>query len=107
MTVSLLKPQKTGFILVDPQTKLLNVMRREQTVVDNIIRLLHLANLFNLLVIATEQYARLLGPILPNIATQLPESSLIKKMNFGASACRKRVIPLTGKSVSSRCESPA
>lgn len=86
MTVSLLKPQTTCLVVVDPQTKLLDVIRRGPTIVDNILRLLRLADRFDLPVILTEQYVRLMGPILPDIMAKLPESVLIQKMDFDCCA---------------------
>ena len=86
MTVSLLRHQTTGLIVVDAQTKLLGVMKRGQAVVDNIVRLLHLADRFDLPVIVTEQYARLMGPIVQDIVIKLPESVFVKKMDFNCCA---------------------
>ncbi len=86
MAVPSLKPDNTGLVVVDPQTKLLRVMRRGPLVVDNIIKLLHLADRIELPVTATEQYPRMLGPIAPEISARLPEADLIKKMDFDCCA---------------------
>ena len=72
--------------MVDAQAKLLGVMRREQTIVDNAVRLLYLADRFHLPVIATEQYPRMMGPIVPEIKEHMPEQDPIKKMDFNCCA---------------------
>lgn len=89
MTVSPLNREATGLVVVDAQAKLLDVMRRKQATVENIVRLLHLATQFNLPVVATEQYPRMLGPIVPEIAELLPEQEPISKMDFDCCAVGK------------------
>lgn len=86
MTVSLLHSDTTALVVVDAQAKLLDVMRRGQTIVENIVRLLHLAGRFHLPVIATEQYPKMMGAIAPEIAEHLAGRDPIKKMDFDCCA---------------------
>ncbi len=71
MALFRLTSENTALTVVDAQSKLLDVMRRGPAIVENIVRLLHLARLFDLPVIATEQHRKMLGPTVPEIAEQL------------------------------------
>ncbi len=82
MTAHIPDKKHTGLVVVDVQKKLMEVMRRRQTVVENIIRLLHLSKLFNLPVTLTEQYPRMIGTTLPEIKDVLPSYEPIEKMDF-------------------------
>lgn len=86
MAVSLLHSGKTGLVVVDAQTQLLDVMRRTQTTVANIIRLLRLAGQFHLPVIATQQHPKMMGAIASDIAKHLPPQEPIQKMDFSCCA---------------------
>jgi len=86
MTFSSLNSQGTGLVVVDAQTKLLNVMRRGPMIAENIDKLLQLAALFDLPVIATEQYPRMMGPIMPELSERLAEQEPIVKMDFDCCA---------------------
>lgn len=72
----------TGIVIVDVQKKLMAVMGRAESVAENIIRLLHLARLYRLPVILTEQYQKMLGPTLPAVKEMLPVYDPIIKMEF-------------------------
>ena len=82
MTISLLKSENTGLIVVDAQEKLMQVMRDPERVTDRILKLLHLARVFHLPVILTEQYSKWLGPTLTPIKEALPEYDPIEKLDF-------------------------
>ena len=86
MAVSLLHTTKPALVIIDAQTKLLDVMRRAQTIVDNTVRLLHLADQFDLPVVATEQYPRMMGRIVPEVSARLPRQDAIEKMDFNCCA---------------------
>ena len=86
MAVSSLSSQTTGLVVVDAQEKLVGVMRRGQTIVDNIVRLLQLAGHFKLPVIATQQYRKMMGPIVADIAPLIPVQGPIDKMDFDCCA---------------------
>ena len=82
MTISLLKSENTGLIVVDAQEKLMKVMRDPERVTDRILKLLHLARVFHLPVILTEQYSKWLGPTLTPVKEALPEYDPIEKLDF-------------------------
>ena len=86
MAVISLDNQAIGLVVVDPQEKLLGVMRRGQTIVDNIVRLLQLAGHYELPVITTQQYRKMMGPIAPDIAPFILGQETIDKMAFGCCA---------------------
>jgi len=80
--MSLLNKENTGLIIVDAQEKLMQVMADPERVIDRIVKLLHLARVFNLPVILTEQYSKWLGPTLPPMKEVLPEYDPIEKLDF-------------------------
>ena len=78
----LLKKANTGVLIVDVQEKLMQVIGREQSIIENIKKLLLLAKLFDLPVIITEQYPKWLGPTLPEIIESLIVYEPVSKMHF-------------------------
>jgi len=82
MEMSLLKKEDTGLVLVDAQEKLMKVMRDPERVIDRMRKLLHLARVYELPVILTEQYPKWLGPTLPPIQECLPGYDPIEKLDF-------------------------
>lgn len=86
MPVFLLDKEHTGLVVVDVQTKLMAVMGRKERTVDNITKLIHLARLFGLPVIPTEQYPKMLGPAVPEIKDALAAYDPVQKMDFNCCA---------------------
>lgn len=80
--IRLLDTKNTGLLVVDVQEELMPVMMRRQSVIDNIGKLIHLARLYKLPVILTEQYSKWLGPTLSEITNSLPAYEPVKKMHF-------------------------
>jgi nicotinamidase-related amidase len=80
--MELLNRENTGLLIIDVQEKLMDVMGRKQGIIENIIKLLHLSELFNLPLILTEQYPRWLGPTLKEVREFLPAYEPITKMHF-------------------------
>lgn len=80
--MELLNRENTGLLIIDVQEKLMEVMGHKHGIVENIIKLLHLSDLFNLPLILTEQYPRWLGPTLQGIQDLLPTYEPITKMHF-------------------------
>ena len=62
------------------------VMSRRQRIVENSVKLIHLARLFNLPVIVTEHYPRMMGSTLPEIKEALHTYDPIEKMDFNCCA---------------------
>ena len=86
MPLSLLSKEHTGLVIVDVQEKLMPVINRGERIVSNITKLIHLAGLFNMPVLLTEQYPKMLGPTLPGIKALLPAYDPIQKMHFNCCA---------------------
>jgi nicotinamidase-related amidase len=82
MTTSLLNADSTGVVLIDVQEKLMPVMGRQEKVTENILRLLHLSNLYNLPLVLTEQYPKWLGSTLPELKEVLTSYDPIEKLHF-------------------------
>lgn len=82
MAIHKLNKEHSGIVIVDVQTRLLAVMRRREVVVQNIIKLIHLSKLFNLPLILTEQYPRMLGTTVCEIKENLQSYDPIQKMVF-------------------------
>ncbi len=82
MPIKLLEREQTGLVVVDIQTKLMNVMGNKERVLDNTLKLIHLSKLFNIPILMTEQYPKMIGPTLPEIKEALPHIAPIKKMEF-------------------------
>jgi nicotinamidase-related amidase len=82
MAISLLGKTDSGLVIVDMQDKLMQVMGRSQTIVDNVIKQLHLSRLFHLPVILTEQFPKWLGPTISEIRESMATYEPVKKMEF-------------------------
>lgn len=82
MDISLLRRENTGLVIVDMQEKLMAVMGRKDRVVDRAVKLIHLARVFDLPIILTEQNPKGLGPTLPAIREHLPTYGPIEKQEF-------------------------
>jgi len=82
MKLSLLTRENTALIIVDAQEKLMQVMGNPDRVRDRIVKLLHLARLFSIPVVLTEQNPKLLGPTIPAVKTALSEYDPIEKLDF-------------------------
>ena len=80
--MELLNQENTGLLVIDVQEKLMEVMGRKQEIVENMVKLLHLSELFKIPIILTEQYPRWLGPTLNEIKEFLPAYDPISKMHF-------------------------
>ncbi|MCK5286701.1 MAG: hydrolase [Thermodesulfovibrionia bacterium] len=86
MTRHVLHRKHLGFAIIDVQIKLMAVMSRRQRIVENSVKLIHLARLFNLPVIVTEHYPRMMGSTLPEIKEALHTYDPIEKMDFNCCA---------------------
>jgi nicotinamidase-related amidase len=79
-----LMAERTALIVVDIQEKLLPPIHEKERLMRNAQLLLRLANVLKLPVVATMQYAKGLGPTVPEIASLLPATTQpIDKLEFG------------------------
>src|SRR5436853_4976008 len=78
-----LNPQQCALVVIDIQEKLLPPIHENQRLVRNSQLLIRLANILKLPVIATTQYRKGLGPIVPEIASLLADVHPFDKLEFG------------------------
>lgn len=83
MRPSLLSRHDTAILVIDPQEKLLPHVFEPRRVVGNTVLLIKLARILGLPVIATTQYARGIGPIVPRIRKELNNEPVLDKVEFG------------------------
>jgi nicotinamidase-related amidase len=74
--------EKTGLIIIDAQENLMSVMRQKKEVIQNIVKLLHLARIYHLPVLMTEQYPKMLGPTVDEIRSHVPDFDPVEKLEF-------------------------
>jgi nicotinamidase-related amidase len=77
-----LQPDQCALVVVDIQEKLLPPIFNRDQLVRNSQLLIRLAGVLNIPVLATTQYVKGLGPIVPEIASLLPARDPIDKMEF-------------------------
>lgn len=77
-----LEADKCALIVVDIQEKLLPPIFNREDLVRNSQLLIRLAKILDIPVIATTQYAKGLGSIVPEIASLLPTHEMIDKLEF-------------------------
>ncbi len=80
--MQLLTAHGTGLVLVDVQEKLMAAMHRKELVSGNLGRLIHLARVFDLPLVLTEQNPQGLGRTLPEIRKLLADYAPIEKLDF-------------------------
>lgn len=86
MPIKLLDKLQTGLVVVDIQTKLMNVMRQKDRVLGNTLKLIYLAKLFNIPIVVTEHCSKMIGTTLPEIKKALPKTAPIEKTDFNCCA---------------------
>lgn len=78
-----LRAEECALAVIDIQEKLLPPISEKERMVRNSQVLIRLANLMNIPVVATTQYAKGLGQVIPEIASLLPDTKPMDKMEFG------------------------
>ena len=86
MSGYILEKEGTGLVIVDIQDKLMPVIEQRERVARNVIMLIHLAKLFNLPLLLTEQHSKWLGSTVLEIREVLPEHKPIEKIDFNCCA---------------------
>ena len=77
----LIKKDKSSLIIIDVQKKLVAVMPKPHTFIDNIIKLQKAANIFKIPVTISEQYPKGLGNTIDEIKAH-EHKAIIEKTNF-------------------------
>jgi nicotinamidase-related amidase len=80
---ALLRPESTQLVLVDLQEKLLPAIAGAADVVKRSVLLLRLADILRLPVVLTTQYAKGLGPTVPEVLEAAGGAAPIDKTSFG------------------------
>ena len=75
---SLLNAETTALVVIDLQEKLVPAIDGAESVLANTHKLLELAKILNLRTFVTTQYAKGLGPTVPEIAAATPEKTYDK-----------------------------
>src|SRR5438132_1219204 len=71
----LLEPGRAALLVVDIQEKLMPAIHGKDSVVRSSVLLLHVARTLALPIVLTTQYAKGLGPLLPEVRQQVPEAA--------------------------------
>jgi len=79
---SLLRKDDTLLVIVDIQTKLLNVMFERERLISNCSKLIQATRLLEIPMVMTEQYPEGMGPTDSTILELFPEMKTITKMSF-------------------------
>lgn len=83
---NLLRKNDTLLVIVDIQTKLLNVMFERERLILSCSKLIQAAKLLEIPIIITEQYPEGMGPTDPRIIELLQDTEVIAKMSFSCCA---------------------
>lgn len=78
-----LRPEECTLAVIDIQEKLLPPIWEKERMVRNSQLLIRMAQEMKLPVLVSTQYAKGLGPTIPEIASLLPSVNIIDKMEFG------------------------
>jgi nicotinamidase-related amidase len=100
LTSQRLDPARTVLVLVDLQERLLPAIDGRDAIVRNAMLLLHLAGALDVPVVLTTQYARGLGPTIPEVLAAAPGVAPIDKVSFGCfgdEGFRSRLKDLVGR----------
>jgi nicotinamidase-related amidase len=77
-----LEADKCALVVIDIQEKLLPPIFEKERLIRNTQLLIHLARILNLPTLVNTQYTKGLGPIVPEIASLLPNTEHMDKMLF-------------------------
>jgi nicotinamidase-related amidase len=78
-----LRPERCALLVIDIQEKLLPPIHEGERMLRNSELLVRLAKILDLPVMLTTQYAQGLGPVVPRIASLLPGTKSMDKLEFG------------------------
>lgn len=99
---NLLRKDDTLLVIVDIQTKLLNVMFEKERLISSCRKLIQACTLLEVPMVMTEQYPKGMGPTDPQILEVLGDEGAIEKLSFsccGASDFNGRITGLGKKQI--------
>ncbi|TAK30804.1 MAG: isochorismatase family protein [Chloroflexota bacterium] len=82
---NLLSRNDTALVIVDIQERLMPSIANHETLLANVLRLIRFARILNLPILASQQIK--LGPLVSEIASELPDLEVTTKAEFGALKC--------------------
>ena len=85
-TVDFLTPDRCCLFVVDPQVKLMAAIHKAERVIKNAALMIHCAKALSMPVIASTQYRKGLGPLVPELAELLTDVPVGDKTEFNALA---------------------
>ncbi len=77
-----LKREDTAILVIDMQEKLLKVMDRSEQLIQETTKFLKCCKVLGLPMLATEQYPKGLGHIIPEISGLIPNNNIYSKTSF-------------------------
>ena len=83
MKSHILSQDNSVVLIIDPQEKLLPKVFEPGRVTENTILLIRLARITRIPLVVTTQYAKGIGPIVEEIKKEIPEQSVLDKVEFG------------------------
>ena len=72
-----------ALVIIDPQTKLMPAIFEAERVTRNCVLLLRLGQVLSIPTVVTTQYAKGLGPLVPEVACTVPGITPLDKTSFG------------------------
>jgi nicotinamidase-related amidase len=86
-----LSKDTAALVIVDVQERLAAVMKMKDAVIKNCLQLIELSKMFNIPIVATEQYPKGIGRTVEEIRNALPAYHPVEKMTF--SCCDEQAFP--------------
>ena len=81
----ILQKEKTALLVIDIQERILGVIRKNQMVVENTLKLIRGSKILNVPIFYTEQYPKGLGETVRDIKAELDGNKAVQKMTFSCS----------------------
>jgi len=85
-TVDFLTPDRCCLFVVDPQVKLMAAIHKAERVIKNVVLMIHCAQALSIPIIASTQYKKGLGPLVPELAELLVDVPTGDKTEFNGLA---------------------
>ncbi len=82
-TAATLQPDSAALVVVDLQERLMPAITGRERILKNASLLLRLARTLELPVVITSQYAKGLGPVVPQVLSEAPAGDVLDKTSFG------------------------
>ena len=94
----ILKREKCALLIIDIQSRIINVMRNKELLIENTLKLIKGMKILNVPVYYTEQYPKGLGETIPELKEEL-SSEAVQKMTFSCSGAEDLFKELINKNI--------